>query len=75
MKAQNFSQRRAEAAGWLVNIASYQLGDKFYCTIDNVSPGAWIAKGEGSTREEAEKKALERATELLARTRKFKVKV
>ena len=57
-----------------MNITSYQLGDRFYCTVDNVSPGAWIAKTEGSTQEEAEKKALERAAELLAKTRRVKVK-
>ena len=73
MKSKNFSQRKTEAAGWPVNILSYQLGDQFYCTVDNVSPGAWIAKTEGATREEAERKALERATELLAKTRRLKV--
>lgn len=74
MKPQNYSKRRAEAAGWEVNVASYQLGDRFYCTVDNISPGAWIAKTEGATREEAEKKALDRAAELLAKTRILKVK-
>ncbi len=73
VKTQNFSERKAEVAGWQVNISTYQLGDKFYCTVDNVSPGAWIAKTEGATREEAEKKALVRAQELLAQTRKVKV--
>ena len=61
-------------AGWDVNVTSYQLGNRFYCTVDNVSPGAWIAKTEGTTREEAEGKALERAAELLAKTRKIPVK-
>ena len=74
MKPQNYSKRRAEAAGWEVNVTSYQLGDRFYCTVDNISPGAWIAKTEGATREEAEKKALDRAAELLAKTRILKVK-
>ena len=74
MKPQNYSKRRAEAAGWEVNVTSYQLGDRFYCTVDNISPGAWIVKTEGTTREEAEKKALDRAAELLAKTRILKVK-
>ena len=73
MKPKNFSERRTQAAGWDVNVTSYQLGDKFYCTVDNVSPGAWIAKTEGASREEAEKKALERAAELLSKTRRLKV--
>ncbi len=74
MRPQNYSKRKAQAAGWEINVTSYQLGDRYYCTVDNVSPGAWIAKTEGATREEAEKKALDRATELLAKTRKIKVK-
>lgn len=73
VKTQNFSKRKAEAAGWQVSVSTYQLNDKFYCTVDNVNPGAWIAKTEGTTREETEKKALERAQELLAQTRKVKV--
>jgi hypothetical protein len=73
MKPQNYSKRRLEVAGWQVNVVSYQLGDRYYCTVDNVSPGAWIAKTEGATREEAEKKALDRAAELLAKTRRMKV--
>jgi hypothetical protein len=72
MKPQNYSRRKTEIAGWEVNVASYQLGDRWYCTVDNVSPGAWIAKTEGASREEAEKKALERAGELLAKTRRIK---
>ena len=74
MKPQNYSKRKTEAAGWEVNVTSYQLGDRFYSTVDNISPGAWIAKTEGTTREEAEKKALDRAAELLAKTRKIQVK-
>lgn len=74
MKPKNYSSRKTEAAGWQVNVTSYQLGDRFYCTVDNVSPGAWIAKTEGATREEAEKKALDRASELLAKTRRVAVK-
>jgi len=34
-----------------------------------VEPGATLALGEGLTREEAEKKALQRAEEMLAKTR------
>ena len=73
MKAKNFSQRKAQTVGWPVNITTYQLGDQYYCTVDNVSPGAWIAKSEGSSRKDAEKRALERATELLAKTRRIPV--
>jgi dsRNA-specific ribonuclease len=69
MKAEKYSKRQEQVGRWKVNIVSYKLGDQYYCTVDNVEPGATLARGQGSTREEAEKKALERAKELLAKTR------
>lgn len=74
MKPKNYSRRRTKVGEWEVNVTSYQLGERYYCTVDNVSPGAWIAKTDGNTQEEAETKALERAAELLAKTRKIKVR-
>lgn len=73
MKPQNHSKRKIRVAGWDVNVTSYQLGGRYYCTVDNVSPGAWIARTEGGSREDAEQKALARAGELLGRTRKMPV--
>jgi hypothetical protein len=70
MKAENFSERRVEIDGWHVNVSSYQFGDKWRAKADNVSPGASLARAEASTREEAEKRVLDRARELLARTRR-----
>ncbi len=70
MKPQDYVERKIEIEGWPVNLTSYQLGDLFYCKIDNVSPGAWLARTTAPTREEAEQKALERAKQLLARTRR-----
>jgi hypothetical protein len=52
-----------------VNLTSYRLGEVYHCKADNVSPGAALARTSGATREEAEKKAIERAEQLLARTR------
>ena len=69
MKAEQYQERRVEVAGWPVNLTSYRLGEVFHCKADNVSPGAALARTTGATREEAEKKALERAGQLLSRTR------
>lgn len=69
MKVEDFQERRVEVKGWPVNLTSYRLGDVFHCKADNVSPGAALARTTGATREEAENKALQRAGELLARTR------
>jgi len=69
MKVEEFQERRVQVGNWQVNLTSYRLGEIFHCKADNVSPGAAIARATGATREEAERKALERAEQLLARTR------
>jgi hypothetical protein len=70
MRAEEFQERRVEVAGWPVNVASYRLGAAWHSQADNVSPGAGLARVTAATREEAEEKALRRAAELLARTRR-----
>ena len=69
MRAEDYQRRRQELAGWPVGIVSYKLGDRFICEIDNVSPGARVARAEGSTREEAENAAIATAERRLGRTR------
>ena len=64
MRAGDYSTKTLELRGWKVKLTSYRLGNTFHCTADNVEPGAWIAPGQGATREEAE----QRACELLAST-------
>ena len=69
MRAEAYQRRREELAGWPVGIASYRLGERFVCEIENVSPGARLALAEGATREEAEGAAMAAAEGRLARTR------
>jgi hypothetical protein len=69
MKVEEYQERKLEVAGWPVNLTSYRLGNVFHAKADNVSPGASLARTTGATREEAEKKALDRAEQLLVRTR------
>ena len=71
MKAEDYATRTLEVEGWQVRLTSYKLGDTFHCTADNVDPGAWLARTQGATRQEAEDRALERARQLLGRTRRF----
>ena len=73
MKAENYTERREQLAGWPVKIVSYKLGLTYHVTIHNEEPGAWITKQEGSTLEEAESKARLRASEFLAKTRRNSV--
>jgi len=68
MKVEDYSERRVEEGGWQINLSSYRLGDVYHCKADNVSPGAWLARTTGATREEAERLALEEARRLLAKT-------
>ena len=70
MKAEEYAERQLELAGWPVNVASYRLGIQWHAKADNVSPGAALARATGTTREEAERRVLDRAEELLGRTRK-----
>jgi len=71
VRPQDHSKRRLTVSGWPVQVVSYKLDATYYCTVDNVSPGAWISRAQGETREEAESKALEKAAEYLSRTRTF----
>ena len=70
MRAEDHSERIVDVNGWQCRLTSYKLGDVYHCQADNVSPGARLARATGATKEEAERQALERATELLARTRR-----
>jgi hypothetical protein len=71
MRAEEYSTRTLELEGWKVRLTSYRLGNAYHCTVDNLEPGAWIARAQGASREEAESLASERARELLGRTRRM----
>jgi len=71
MKAEDYTERHEEIDGWKVHIVTYRIGEHYYCTIDNVDPGARFARAEGATREEAESTALQKAQKYLKQTRKF----
>ena len=71
MKAEEYTERQQEIDGWKVHIVTYRIADRYYCTIDNVDPGARFARAEGDTREDVERTALEKARKYLAQTRRF----
>lgn len=73
MKAEEYSERQVDVDTWQVKLTTYKLGDVYHTKADNVSPGAALARTTGATREEAEQKALDRARQLLARTRRHDV--
>ena len=71
MKPEGYSRRQQALAGWAISIETYKLDGVYHCTIANVDPGARFARADGSTREEAERRALERAERYLGQTRRF----
>jgi hypothetical protein len=71
VKAEGYTKRRQPLGDWEIEIETYQAGDIFYCTINNVDPGARVARADGATREEAERKALEKAEKYIKQTRRF----
>jgi hypothetical protein len=73
MKPEDYSTHQQELAGWQVTIETYKLGAVYHCTISNVDPGARLARADGETKEEAESRAIEKATRYLGQTRKFEV--
>ncbi|MCP5113089.1 MAG: hypothetical protein GY953_19850 [bacterium] len=73
MQPEEYSERNLELEGWPVHLTTYKLGDTWHTKADNVSPGAALTRTTGATKEEAEDRALGRARELLARTRRQKV--
>jgi hypothetical protein len=71
VKPEDYTTRRMELLGWPISIESYKLGDVYHCTISNVEPGARFARADGTNKEEAESRALEKAERYLAQTRRF----
>jgi dsRNA-specific ribonuclease len=71
MKAEEYSRRQQELAGWPVSIETYKVGDVYHCTISSVDPGARFARADGASKDEAEQRAIEKAARYLAQTRKF----
>ena len=70
MKPEAYQEKQLEVESWPLRLTSYKLGEVFHCQADNVSPGATLVRETGSTREEAELKALEVARKRLRRTRR-----
>jgi len=65
MKAEDYRVEHREISGVKVKAASYRIGESFYCHVENLDPGATIARTEASTREDAINLALQKARERL----------
>jgi hypothetical protein len=70
VRAEEYTERKDQLAGWPVRIVLYRLGGRYHVSIHNEEPGAWIVKAEAGTLSEAEAKARRQAEEALAKVRK-----
>lgn len=69
LRAESFVRTETKLGGWPVGITTYRIGETWFCKIDNVSPGAIVARSRAETREAAIASASERVTPRLAATR------
>ena len=70
LRSEDYQRRADTLAGWPIKIVSYRIGTTHYCHIDNVSPGATIARANAASREAAEGEAIAKAAGRLEKTRK-----
>jgi hypothetical protein len=70
MKPESYREESFELAGWPVHLVSYKLGETWICKIDNVSPGALVARAKGATQQDAEGECRAKAERRLAATRR-----
>jgi len=70
-RAEDLQHREDRIESWPVRITSYRVGDQFRSTVDNIDPGATVARGSGPTREAAEQEAIATARERLAKVKRL----
>jgi hypothetical protein len=64
-----YKERTESVPPFEIHVVSYRLENQYFCSVDNVNPGAVIARAQGRTREAVEAVAVARAKEKLRRTR------
>jgi hypothetical protein len=65
IRPEGFQERKVDITPFTVRVSSYQLDRTFYSSVDNIDPGAVIARAEGKTRDDAEQGALRKAQRYL----------
>ncbi|MBC8065050.1 MAG: hypothetical protein H7Y17_09490 [Chlorobia bacterium] len=63
-----YQEKTVKMAVWSLQIITYRLSTKYVCIVNNVDPGATICRESASTREAAQRRALERANQYLSGT-------
>jgi hypothetical protein len=70
LRAEEYAVQEDLCEGWPVRITSYRIGQRFFAAVDNVDPGAQVARAYADTRADAVRQAFEKAHDRLARTRR-----
>jgi hypothetical protein len=65
VKAESYTTTRREINGTPVTVTGYRIGEMHYCHIENVEPGATIARASAATAENAESEAVAKAEKRL----------
>lgn len=65
MKAESYHQEKQEINGIPVEVVTYQIGSTWYCHVNNVDPGATIARASGSSRIQARDEAIKKVQKRL----------
>ena len=65
MQAEEYHKDLQEIFGLQVSITSYKMGNQYHCHVDNIDPGATIARTEAESKEAAIAEALAKAHERL----------
>ena len=73
IRAEEYEEEMIELAGWPARISTYRIGERWSAKVDNVSPGAIVARGEGLSRASAKDDALARARKRFELTRRVEV--
>ena len=66
MTAQDFQETVEQLEGQSVKVASYMIGERYFCHVSNADPGATIARAEADNRDEARQAAIGKARWRLA---------
>ncbi len=69
MKVEDHGKRSDTVGPHTVGVTSYRMGSTWHASVDNAANGAVLARGEGSTRDAAERTALGKAKMVLGKTK------
>jgi len=67
-RAEEFACVLEVIEGWQISMTTYKLQDEYICKIDNVEPGAVIARATAQTLALAKEAAIKKAASRLKRT-------